>query len=77
MNDQQQLQQQQMAMGSASGEGLMHQTISLHSQSQKNALGIGNHPDSALEQNNNNNAYVSYLPNEERTPSVHPNINNQ
>ena len=40
--------------------GEMHQTLTIHSQSQKNALGIGNHPDSALDQNNNVDRNIAY-----------------
>jgi hypothetical protein len=35
--------------------GEFHQTLTLHSQSQKNALGVGNHPDSAMENIANRN----------------------
>lgn len=59
----------QQAM-SSNMAGELHQTLTMHSQSQKNMLGVGNHPDSALEQNNggNNNgernmiAYGTYNP---------------
>jgi hypothetical protein len=56
--------------------GDLHHTLSMHSQSQKNALGIGNHPDSALDQANSNQiAFDSY--NNNRGGAVLPSGNNQ